>query len=220
MKAPRNVSEVIVTDLLVGDHLDRVMSDIGVLLMAEGYSPLTHTRRLLAYEREIERKRGIYVGLFAPLKWVAPGFGLPLRKPRRRASRVVVQVTDLPMDFRADGGSNMELAAALAFGVSAPRQILAGIKEILAPHATDLDRVKESSPGLLVGRFFEKTMPNIECDHCGLAQEVSVPLTIARVEGSRGYGPGGSISVVCKNPECGKTFEVSWESVVFEIDFI
>jgi hypothetical protein len=43
-----------------------------------------------------------------------------------------------------------------------------------------------------------------------------LPLNI-EVEGDRGYGPGGSITVTCCNPSCGKPFEVDWDNVIVQL---
>jgi len=70
---------------------------------------------------------------------------------------------------------------------------------------------------LLVGSTFD-IEKEVACDHCGHKQTVSLPVMVERVEGKKGYGPGGSITVTCSNPECRKTFEVTWDNVVFDIE--
>jgi hypothetical protein len=76
----------------------------------------------------------------------------------------------------------------------------------------------ESNPQiLLAGKTFE-IEKEVECEHCGCKQKAILPVQVERVEGNKGYGPGGSITVVCINPECGKSFEVTWDNVVFDIE--
>ena len=43
-----------------------------------------------------------------------------------------------------------------------------------------------------------------------------LPLNI-EVDGADGYGPGGSITVTCCNPSCGKPFEVDWDNVIVQL---
>lgn len=212
-----NKFKAISTRMLHDDEIDSIMNSIGTMLMANGFVPEIHTTRLLTYKMETDHKRGIYVGLFAPLKWLAPGFALPLRKPSSKLSRVVVQVHDLPIEFTVQEGSRLSIPIALAFGVSAPRPFFAKIENMLAPYAQDLDTAKARVGQFLSGTTFEKRVPEVACDHCGHVQEVTVPIQITRVEGNRGYGPAGSAQVLCSNPDCRELFEVDWDGVRVEL---
>lgn len=214
----KNASAVIPIRVLTDAQLDNVMGMVGTLLVADGFLPLTHTRRLLTYQKELKRKGGVYVGALVPLGPVAPGVGLPVSKPGSKVATAVVNVTDLPIDFHAEDGSSEQVVAALAFGISAPPDLLRSISEVVSPYAVELDEVKANIGQLLVGKTFQKTIPDIACDHCGYVQQVTVPIRIARIEGSLGHGPGGTATVLCSNPACLKTFEVTWDNVVIQVD--
>lgn len=214
-----NASEAVTVRALSGAEMDGLVGAVGTMLMREGYSPEVHTRKLLTYKMEVEKKRGIYVGLFAPLKWIAPGVGLPLRRESSKFSKILVQFTDLPIGFSVEEGSGVEITVAHAVGVSAPKPILREIKKILAPFVTDIEKVKSNAGRFLTGKKFDKKVPGVACDHCGLEQEVTIPVEIARVEGGKGYGPGGSATVLCSNPDCEKTFDVTWDGIIVEVEY-
>jgi DNA-directed RNA polymerase subunit RPC12/RpoP len=183
-------STVIATRVLDQGELESLMAQIGGFLIARGFTPLAHAQRLLDYA--LETRRG------------------------HRKETVLVQVTDLPIDFTAEDGSSLRIAAAYAFGVAAPSTMLPAITDLIAPFQIELAEASANSGQLLRGKKFEKKVPGVACDHCGFVQEVTVPIEVERVEGARGYGPGGRTSVVCSN--CGKPFEVTWDNVIVEID--
>ena len=79
----------------------------------------------------------------------------------------------------------------------------------------NLDDLAEHPESLLEGQTFEITQ-EVKCDHCGFSQEVKLPVKLLRVEGAKGHGPGGQISITCVN--CGKLFNVTWDDVSFDID--
>lgn len=212
-------SDVVMTRVLSDSEMDGVMASMGAKLVAAGFTPLVHTRRLLTYQAEYDRKRGIYVGVFAPIGPVAPGLGLPLGKRGAKVVSTVVQVTDLPVAFSVDGGPGVEVPVALAFGISAPRRLLPDLEGALAACRVTMEQALAGAGDFLAGMSFDKRVPGVECDHCGHAQEVTVPIRITRVDGGRGYGPGGSTTVPCSNTGCGRSFEVTWDSVVVELSF-
>jgi len=183
-------STVIPTRVLDRSELESLMASIGGFLIALGFTPLANTPRLLNYA--VETRRG------------------------RRKEQVMVQVTDLPIEFTAEDGSSQSIAAAYAFGIAAPGTLLQGIADIISPYQIELEQASANAGQLLKGKKFDKKVPGVSCDHCRFVQEVTVPIEIERVEGARGYGPGGKATVVCSN--CGKPFEVDWDNVVIEID--
>jgi hypothetical protein len=185
-------SAVTATRVLDQGELESLMAQIGGLLAARGFTPLVHTPRLLNYA--LEKRRG------------------------RRTASVLVQVTDLPIDFTPEYGSSQRIVAAYAFGVAAPDTVLPGITELISPYQVDPERVSANAGQLLKGKNFEKKVPGVACEHCGQVQEVTVPIEITRIEGNRGYGPGGKATVICSNPACRKPFEVDWDNVVVEIN--
>jgi hypothetical protein len=186
-------STVISTRALNESELDSLMASIGTFLMSRGFTPLTHSTRLLNY-RLVTRRRG-------------------------RFTSALVQVTDLPIDFSVESGSSQRIVAALAFGISAPDTVVARISDLVAPYQVGLDGVRASAVQLLRGKTFDKRVPGVACDHCGYMQEVTVPTEITGVEGNWAYGPGGSATVLCSNPDCRRPFTVDWDSVKAEIRF-
>jgi hypothetical protein len=219
MKKNRASSNVVCTRLLSAGEMESVMADIGVVLLAARFAPQAHTNRLLTYQREYGRKSPVYAGLFLPIKVVAPGVAFPLGKGKSKSARAVVKVTDLPVSFSVDEGSAIDIVVGHAFGISAPDDVRPRIEGVLEPYQEDPERLSGGAAQHLVGRPLQKKVPGVACDHCGTVQEVSIPTEIARVEGNRGYGPGGSASVMCSNPLCRKSFDVTWDSVVVEVDF-
>jgi hypothetical protein len=79
-------------------------------------------------------------------------------------------------------------------------------------------RILEYPESVLVGEGLQKKV-EIACDNCGQHQLVSIPLRIERVDGDKGYGPSGSITVTCSNPSCQKPFEANWDNVIVELEF-
>lgn len=219
MKKPRLTSDVVMTEVLDSNRLEDVMASIGALLISEGYSPAAHSRMLLNYEKELQRRRGIYVGLLAPLSWIAPGLAVPLRKPGSVSTSVTVQVTKLPIGFRIGSEPEVEVTAALAFGISAPNAMMSAIKRILAPYVTDTGSAAEKAGRLLVGRTFYYEVPEVTCEHCGVKQPARIPVTVTSVDGRRGRGPAGTAKIRCSNPYCCRDFDVEWDGVEFVIDF-
>lgn len=187
-------STVISIRVLNEGELDGLMASIGSFLVSRGFTPLTHSTRLLNYRLEIMRRK-------------------------RRFTSALIQVTDLPIVFSVEGGSSQQIVAALAFGISAPDTVVASISDLIAPYEVSLDRVKANAGQLLRGKTFDKRVPGVACDHCGHVQEVTVPTEITGVEGNWAYGPGGSATVLCSNPGCRKPFAVDWDNVVAEIRF-
>lgn len=122
------------------------------------------------------------------------------------------------MNLQVDEREAVRLPVCLRFDIDGPAAIRNQITRVLAPHAIDIDRVIEHPERVLVGKTFEKKV-EVSCDHCGRPQEVSIPFQIERVEGDRGYGPGGSINVTCYNSGCNKPFEVTWDNVIVELVF-
>lgn len=213
-------SEVVATRVLSTSELDNLTNAMGAYLMAQGYEPQAHTNKMLRYELAAAGRRGIYVGLFAPLNWIAPGIAIPVGGKKPGASAVVVQVTDLPFTFGVDEGPGVDITVGHAFGISAPASVFSALREMVSPYAEDLDKLKSRACSVLEGRTFRKKVPGIACDHCGTVQEVPIQVAVERVEGNTAYGPGGSTTAVCSNPACGKTFPVSWDRVVFQIDVV
>jgi hypothetical protein len=112
----------------------------------------------------------------------------------------------------------VNITVALAFVVSVPAPLFSTIASMLSPYAVDTDQVEVHAGEFLAGRTFDKKVPGVACDHCGTVQEVTIPISISRIEGDRDYGPGGSATVLCSNPGCNKTFPVNWDNVIVEID--
>lgn len=88
-----------------------------------------------------------------------------------------------------------------------------GIDEVLHK----LKDIENNPQRLLVGSTFEIER-EVECDHCETKQMITIPVKVEKVEGKTGYGPGGSMTVKCSNPECSKNFTVTWDNVVFDIE--
>jgi hypothetical protein len=147
---------------------------------------------------------------------VAPGVAVPVGGKKSKVVQVSVSVTDLPIGFQVDDGPEVDVPVGLAFGINAPSLISSTLVSMLAPYTEDLERLKDDSGKYLVGMTFNKRVPGIACDHCGYVQEVTVPTSISSVEGTRGNGPGGSVTVICK--KCNRSFPFSWGSLTIELD--
>lgn len=65
-----------------------------------------------------------------------------------------------------------------------------------------------------VGKTVMETV-EVSCEGCEKLYVISIPLEITRVEGTTGYGPGGSISATC--PVCGLQNEYTWSDCIVEI---
>lgn len=216
--AMKHRSEVIPVRLLTDSELDNLTNSMGAGLMAAGYAPRVHTRKLLRYELEGLSGRPKYVGLFAPLGWFAPGVAVPAGGRKARKTAVVVQVTDLPFTFSVEPDRGIDVPVGHAFGISAPGEVFGPLAALLAPYREELEAMKRDACRVLEGVSFVKKVPGVACDHCGFVQEVPIRITVERVDGHTAYGPGGSCTVACSNPACGQTFPVSWDGIVFKID--
>lgn len=188
--ASKTTSTVISTRPLSALEMDNVLSAIGAELFARGYQPQLHSRNLLEYRRQLKR---------------------------RKYAQAIVRVADLPVEFTGEEGGPEEIVAGHAFGVSATPDVAGVIAGLLQPYEETTESLISRSSSLLVGRTFVKKVPDVECDHCGTKQVVTVPVKIDRIEGTRGYGPGGCVEVKCCN--CHKMFDVTWTDATIEIRF-
>jgi hypothetical protein len=196
-------SSVISTRLLSERERDGVLSSIGGALFASGYEPCHHGRDLLEYQKVTKRSSGI------PLLW----------GPKVEYTRAVVRVTDLPIEFTPEGAAPVEVIVGHAFGISAWTPVRQDIEKMLAPFTKGIDELKAGAPQYFVGRtVYKKT--TVECDHCGTSQAVTIPLQVTSMEGDIGHGPGGRMTVTCSNPECSKEFEVTWDSVAIQVQYV
>lgn len=211
-------SSVVSTRVLPEGELENLMNSIGVYLANQGFSPKTHTNRLLEYQAALPGRRGVYIGLFAPIGGLAPGVAVPVGGKEPKVVIAHVEVTDLPVSFCLEEGSWFDVTVGHAFGISAPAPVYPALVSMVAPYAADLDTLRDNAGKYFEGKTVNKKVPGIECDHCGYVQEVTIPITISNIEGNMGYGPGGSVAVLCSNPACNKEFIVSWENLVVEID--
>lgn len=78
----------------------------------------------------------------------------------------------------------------------------------------NLNHLANNPQQLLEGQTFEKPH-EVTCEFCEKEYVVTLPLKIERVEGTRGYGPGGSIKADC--PACGKENEYTWTDSVIDM---
>ena len=78
----------------------------------------------------------------------------------------------------------------------------------------NLDKLAKNPQQMLVGQTVEKPH-EVTCEFCEKEYLVTLSLKIERVEGTRGYGPGGRITVEC--PACGKENEYTWTDSVIDI---
>lgn len=186
-------SNVITTRVLSDGELDNLMNSIGAHLMSQGFTPLVNTKKLLDYRPAAHGKR---------------------------ATGIVIQVEELPVSFSVDDGPQVSIAVGLAFGISAPAPLYQALASMLVPYAADVEQLKGNAGQFLAGRAFNKKVPGVACDHCGHIQEVTIPFSITRIEGNCGYGPGGSATVVCSNRACNRSFPVTWDDVIIEIDMM
>ena len=139
---------------------------------------------MLNYQAEVPGKRGIYVGLFAPIKGVAPGVAVPIEGKKPKVVGVLVKVTDLPSSFCIGEGSEINVTIGHAFAISAPAPIHSTLVSMIAPYARDLDSLKNNAGEFLEGKTCNKKVPGIVCDHCGYVQEVTLPISISQIDGN------------------------------------
>lgn len=204
----------VVTRLIDDRELEGLLASIGAGLVCQGYIPQGNVPGLYVYEK---RKRpSALIAILLLLVGIIPGVVYLLLAGGREV--VSIQVAELTLNLQIDGTDEIELPACLGFDITAPHGIMNQLTGALAPYAIDLDRTIAHPEGLLIGKTFQKKV-EVSCDHCDRPQKVSIPFKIERVEGERGYGPGGSLTVTCSNPDCHKPFEVTWDDVVIELSF-
>ena len=75
----------------------------------------------------------------------------------------------------------------------------------------NLNKLAENPQQLFEGQAF-KTQQEVECEHCGEKFDVTVPVTILKVVGNKGFGPGYSIKDEC--PACGELNKYQWDQTV------
>lgn len=189
----------ITTRVFSDRDLENFLSAIGTHLRSHGYSPQVHSKSLLDYRAATPAKRGI--------------FGKKLTN-----ADVVIKITELPIGFSVDEGPTVTITVGLGFVINAPAPLCQTFAAWLAPYVASPDELLSSAGQFLAGRTFNKRLAGLACEHCGHVQEVTIPFSISRIEGNRGYGPGGSTTVVCSNSACNKSFIVNWDSIVVEID--
>lgn len=78
----------------------------------------------------------------------------------------------------------------------------------------NLDNQAENPQKLLVGQTVDKPH-EVTCEYCEKEYVVTPPVKIERVEGTQGYGPGGSVKAEC--PACGEENEYKWTDAVVGI---
>jgi hypothetical protein len=196
-------SSVISTRLLSERERESVLSAIGGALFAGGYEPCHHSRDLLEYQKVVKRSSGV------PLLW----------GPSVVYTRAVVRVTDLPIEFTPEGMEPVEVIIGHAFGISAWTPVRQDVEKMLAPYAKGLQELKAHAPDYFVGKtVYKKT--TVECDHCGHPQEIIVPVVVTSMEDGVGHAPGGKVTVTCTSPECGKPFDVTWDGVSIQIQYV
>ncbi|MHB8896782.1 MAG: hypothetical protein ACYC99_16630 [Candidatus Geothermincolia bacterium] len=204
----------IVTKLMGEKELEGVLASIGARLAAEGFVPKGGVPGLFVFERK--KEPSILITILLLLLWIIPGIVYLLLA--REHTIVSIEVRELPLNIQVDGSDTDPMPVGLSFGINAPMKITRQITNMLSPYTIDVDQMIAHPQLLTIGKTFVK-QTEVDCDHCGRRQTVSIPLRIEGVVGTKGYGPGGSITVTCGNPDCGKPFEVTWDSSVAELDF-
>jgi hypothetical protein len=194
-------------------ELDGILSTIGASLAADGFVPKGSVSGLFVFEKK--KEPNILVALVLLLLAIIPGIVYLFLGGEHQV--VSIKVSEIPLPIGVDGAETILSPDCLGFNITAPSKIINKIKAMLSPYAVDVDRMTEPRGQVLVGGTAEKRM-EVTCDHCGQRQEVTVTLRIDRVVRKKGYGPGGSITVTCSNPNCQKPFEVSWGKVVADIE--
>lgn len=79
----------------------------------------------------------------------------------------------------------------------------------------NLNDLAENPQQLLEGQTFE-TQQEVECESCGEKFEVTVPVKIQKVVGSKGFGPGYSTKEECL--ACGELNKYEWDKTVVTIE--
>jgi len=204
----------VVTRLIHEDELQGILASIGAGLVAQGFVPQGNVPGLYVYERK--KRPSIAITVLLLLLFIIPGIIYLILGGEHTV--VSINVTELPLNIQVDGADTIRLPVCLSFMVNAPGNIRQQIAGVLAPYAVDIDGIIEHPEGVLVGETLQKKV-EVDCENCGQRQQISIPFRIERVEGERGYGPGGSVTVTCSNPGCGKPFEVDWDNVIVELDF-
>lgn len=193
-------------------ELRGLLASIGAVLVAQGFVPRGSVPGLYVFERK--KRPSIIITILLLLLFIVPGIIYLIIGGEHTV--VSIKVTELPLNIQVDGGNTVQLPVCLSFVVRAPGKISKQIAGILAPFAIDIGTVLEHPGSVLVGETLYK-QAEVDCEHCGQRQQVSIPFRIERVEGDRGYGPGGSITVTCSNTRCRMPFEVDWDNVIVEL---
>lgn len=203
-----------VTRLLDQREQEGLIASIGAGLVAEGFTLQGNVPGLYVFEK---RKRpSIIITILLLLLWIIPGIIYLLLGGSREVASI--RVTELPLNIQVDAREAVRLPVCLSFSVNATAKVRKQISGVLAPYAIDIDKIIEHPEQILVGETLEKKV-EVECDFCCRTQDVAVPFRIETVEGNRGFGPGGSLTVICSNPDCRKPFEVTWDNVIIELEF-
>jgi len=202
----------VITRLFEPRELDGLLASIGAGLVAQGFLPRGNVPGLYVYERK--KTPSILITILLLLLWIIPGIIYLLVGGERAV--VSIEVTELPLNIEVDGAEPIRVPVCLSFIVNAPGKFRQQIMRSLAPHAIDVDNIIDHPGLVLVGKTLQKRI-EVDCEHCGRRQWVSLPFRIDRIEGDRGYGPGGTLTVTCCNPSCGKPFEVDWDNVIVQL---
>jgi len=202
----------VITRLIQRDELDGLLASISAGLVAQGFVPQGNVAGLYVYERK--KRPSVVITILLLLLWIIPGIIYLIIGGERTV--VSIKVTELPLNIEVDGADAIRVPVCLSFIINAPPKFRKQIAGVLAPYAVDVDSIIEHPGLVLVGKTLQKRI-EVDCEFCGRRQWVSLPFLIDRVEGDRGYGPGGSITVTCCNPSCGKLFEVDWDNVIVQL---
>lgn len=203
------------TRLIDDKELAGLLASIGAGLVGQGFMPQGNVPGLYVYEK---RKRpSVIIAILLLLIGIIPGVVYLLLAGGREV--VSIQVAELTLNLQIDETDEIRLPACLGFDITAPHGIRKQVTGALAPYAIDLDWIIEHPEGLLTGKTFQKKV-TVSCDHCDKPQQVSIPFKIERVDGERGYGLGGSLTVTCSDRGCNKPFEVTWDNVIVELSML
>ncbi|MBK5093106.1 MAG: hypothetical protein JJE48_06290 [Actinobacteria bacterium] len=205
---------MVITRILEEKELERLVSSIGSMLVAEGFMPQGNVPGLYVYEKK--KRPSVVITILLLLLLIIPGIVYLLLGGSRTV--VSIQVTEVPLNLKIDDRDKISIPIGLGFGIKAPGSIGKRIVKILEPHEIDPSCIEAHPEQLVIGMDFQKKV-QVGCDHCGMTQEAAVPLHIKKVEGDRGYGPGGKMTVTCTNPDCGRQFDVTWDNVIVQLDF-
>jgi len=198
------------------EQLDALLASAGEMLAAGGFIPQGSTPGLYAYQKN--RRPSIIIAVLLLLLWIIPGLIYLFLGGRKEV--VTVRTGRLSeIEFPITGAVWLsEIPPVFLVNVRAPAGTRRQILSALEPYAVDLDYLVAHPGQIFVGRSLGKKQM-IDCEHCGHVQEITIPFVVDRVEGNRGYGSGGSITVTCENPQCGKPFEVDWDNVILDLQF-